>query len=69
MKSEAELKEGVRSLSGSGSPELAEVQERLSSAQLKKEDLLKHIMHVEMDIAAKEKEVKKAKWRTTSMAC
>ena len=62
LKLEADLKQGVRTLSGSPpGPQLDAAQERLSSNQLKKEDLLKHILHVEMDIAAKEKEVKKAK--------
>lgn len=61
MKSEAELKEGVKVLSKMDGSDLEETQEKLSSVQVKREDLMKRIMHMEVDIANKEKELKKAK--------
>lgn len=61
MKDVADLCEGTRILSASNSPDLAENEQKLSSVQLKKEDLLKRVMLVEMEINNKEKELKKAR--------
>lgn len=61
MKNEAELREGIKSMTDSHDSRLPTEQEKLVSLLAKKEDLMKRIAYTEADITKKEKELKSKK--------
>ena len=64
LKSTAEMSEGIAKMESGGAQageRLAETREQLVNMELKRENLMKHISHLETDIVSKEKEVKKSK--------
>ena len=60
IKTETELREGLRNSAGDQSKQ-SSVQEQLNALLLRKSDLLKRIAMLESDISAKEKELKSKK--------
>ena len=64
MRQDAELHEGVKRLESVGNHLDAEtLHAQLEDISARKEALLKQVSHLEYDIATKEKEISKAKWR------
>lgn len=61
MKNEAEIREGIKSMTDSHDSRLPIEQEKLVSLLAKKEDLMKRIAYTEADITKKEKELKSKK--------